>query len=172
MGDYFLGILLPEDFAEEVEVLRRRFSAPRTAPHITLLPPFTWSGTDQQLFQILTNVVDACAPFTIKAQGLGRFGRRVIFVDVTVSPELANLHRQLAGSLAKHGLGDLTQGRPYHPHITLATRLTPTQFDQYLEELSDYSPSREFLCQFVAVFELKTNGRFRRWQVVNHIPLN
>ena len=39
MADFFLGITLPGDFTEEVESLRRRFAAPRTRPHITLIDP-------------------------------------------------------------------------------------------------------------------------------------
>ncbi len=171
MGDFFLGITLPDDLAEEVENLRRRFTAPRTAPHITLLPPFTWSGNDHELVGVISIALAQCSPPTIRVEGLGHFGRGVLYINVELSSELGVLHGRLKRCLEERGVGDFPGGRPYHPHITLATRLTPDDFHRYSEELSGYSPSQEFECRDVALFGMQVQGRFRRWQVIKQIPL-
>ncbi|NMB12066.1 MAG: 2'-5' RNA ligase family protein [Firmicutes bacterium] len=171
MADFFLGITLPEDFTEEVESLRRRFAAPRTRPHITLIPPFKWSGSDQDLETVIHDSLQGCSPFKMTCKGLGRFGRAVIFIDVVASPELMALYSKLKEGLSQEGIGDRGKDRPYHPHITLATRLSSGEFHQYVEELGDYLPTRDFLCREVALFKMQTQGRFRRWQVAKKVEL-
>lgn len=171
MADVFLGITLTKDFTEEVEHLRRRFAAPRTAPHITLIPPFTWPGSDEELEKVIRDSIHDHSSFSVTAKGLGRFGRGVIYIDVTKSPELMELYGKLKDRLQEQGVKQLAKGRPYHPHITLATRLSPGEFHKYMEELSDYSPVREFTCQEVALFRMEARERSRRWRVVRQIPL-
>lgn len=171
MIEYFLGITLPDDFTKEVEIIRRRFAAPRTAPHITLIPPFRWTSSEGDLERILMDSIRGCLPFTVTTKGLGRFGRSVIFIDVALSSELRKLYKRLKESLEQEGIDDLAKGRPYHPHITLATRLSPGEFDKYMAELVDYFPTGEFLCEEVALFKMQTEGRFRRWQVSRQLPL-
>ena len=169
MADFFLGLTLPEEFEEEVETLRRRFAAPKTAPHITLIPPFTWPGTDLELEQIISESIQGVSPFTIKAQGIGRFGRRVIYIHVELSEELMGLYEILESGLERQGVVEKEKDRSYRPHITLATRLSPGEFNHYMEELQDYSPSEEFLCQQVALFKMTVQGRTRRWHILKQI---
>jgi 2'-5' RNA ligase len=171
MIECFFGITLPDDFTEEVETIRRRFAAPRTAPHITLIPPFRWNRPETELERLVTSSIQGCLPFAVRTKGLGRFGQAVIFIDVVLSSELTELYERLKEGLRQEGIGDLAKGRPYHPHITLATRLSPGEFNRYMEELADYSPIREFLCHEVALFRMHTEGRFRRWQVARQLPL-
>ena len=171
MIECFLGISLPDDFTQEVETIRRRFAAPRTAPHITLIPPFRWTSSEDKLERLIADCIQGCLPFTVTTKGLGRFGRAVIFIDVVLSSQLKELHSRVKEGLEQEGIGDRAKGRPYHPHITLATRLSPGEFNRYMEELTDYSPKREFRCQEVALFKMQTDGRFRRWQVVRQLPM-
>ena len=170
MADFFLGITLPEEFEEEVETLRRRFAAPKTAPHITLIPPFSWPGTDRELEQVISASIQGTLPFMIRAEGIGRFGRRVIYINVELSEELLDLYEKLESGLEEQGIAGTGKDRPYRPHITLATRLSPGEFNLYMEELRDYTPSEKFLCQQVALFKMKVQGRGRRWQIIKEIP--
>ncbi len=167
MADFFLGITLPDEFAAEVENWRRRFAAPKTAPHITLIPPFSWSGTDQDLEEVISKSLEGISPFEIRAEGIGRFGRRVIYIDVELSQELLRVYQRVAAGLESRGVA--LEDRPYKPHITLATRLSPGEFSVYMEELGDYAPSETFPCQQVALFKMRVDGRKRQWQVIRQI---
>ncbi|NLA58556.1 MAG: 2'-5' RNA ligase family protein [Firmicutes bacterium] len=171
MAEFFLGITLPADFEEEVEDFRRRFAAPKTAPHITLIPPFNWPGTDLELEQIISASIQGTSPFVVKARGIGRFGRRVIYINVEPSEELLSLYEKLESGLENQDIAATDQDRSYHPHITLATRLSPGEFNLYMEELKDYNPSREFLCQQVALFKMEVRDRRRRWLIFKQVPL-
>ena len=172
MAEFFLAITLPKEFEAEVERQRRRFAAPKTAPHITLIPPFTWPGAGLDLEQIVLASVQGTSPFDIQAEGIGRFGRRVIYISVERSTELMTLYQNLASGLAEQGVIVRDKDRPYRPHITLATRLSPGEFNHYMEELKDYAPTQEFLCRQVALFKMTVQGRGRRWQVIRRIPLD
>ena len=81
------------------------------------------------------------------------------------SPELLAFQRDLAGELEQFGVP--VETRPYHPHITLATRLTPQRFQAYVEELADYDPSYEFSFTRAGIFQLIDAGRGKRWQLLS-----
>lgn len=171
MAEFFVGIMLPDDFAAEVECWRRRFAAPRTAPHITLLPPFQWPGSDEEIIKAISSCLEDISPFLLRTSGLGSFGRRVIYVGVELTAELQHLYERLIAKFAELGVGDLSQGRAYHPHITLATRLSPERYQVYREELSGYSPVRQFICREITLFKMQVQGRRRHWLVHRKIPL-
>jgi 2'-5' RNA ligase len=163
MHNFFLGIALPEKLEAEVEEWRRRFRAPRTRPHITLIPPFEWKHEYQSLLRIIEDVESRHEPFLISGEGLGNFGKAVLFVNVGLSSELQSFQEDLAETLAKYGIP--REKRPYHPHITLATRLRPRDFEEYLKQLNGFSPSYEFTFSGTAVFKLVTEGRIKRWEL-------
>lgn len=164
MDSYLIGITLPLALEEEIETWRRRFGAPRTAPHITLIPPFAWGESYTVLAAAVESVSVRHGEFIIKGEGIGSFGKAVLFVNVELTPELAAYQSELARKLAEFGV--LPEKRPYHPHITLATRLTPPRFREYLAELSDYNPRFAFPFQGATIFRLVTEGQGKRWQIV------
>ena len=172
MASFFVGITLPEDFTQEVEIWRRRFFAPKTAPHITLIPPFDWPASHDDLARSIGDSLKGLTPFPVTIKGLGRFGSAVIFINVAPSPGILRLHEKIQTGLAGAGIENRAKGRAYHPHITLATRLSVGQFNQYMEELVDYLPESEFICHQVALFRLETQARIRRWQVWRQLPLS
>ncbi|NMB24897.1 MAG: 2'-5' RNA ligase family protein [Firmicutes bacterium] len=169
---FFIGITLPESFRVEVEMWRRRFAAPKTAPHITVIPPFEWSAADGDLEKTVEESLAGLGSFPIIAQEIGHFGTSVIFVAVSPSPEIMTLHKQLVTGLSLEYKGSSrSRPRPYHPHITLATRLTPGAFHTYMEKLHGYAPQASFTCSQVTIFKLVTQGRIRRWQVWREVPV-
>ena len=158
MYDFFIGILLPKKLEETCEHYRRAFRAPRTPAHITVIAPFAWEQSTEELHELLRRAVEPISPFQVRGTGLGSFGTRVLFVNVTLSDELRELHRALADSLRQAGVQ--VERRPYHPHITLATRLSPPQFARYKKELEGFSPSYAFPCEAISLFEFTAE---RRW---------
>lgn len=166
ISKFFLGITLPPDLEAQWEKWRRKFQAPRTVVHLTLIPPFTWEDDLGNLLQLLQNTLRGTKPFVISGEGIGSFGTRVIFIKVDSNPDLSALHTAVAQTLATRGVPPET--RPYHPHITLATRLEPRRFHRYLEDLEGFSPSYSFTCNKIAVFQFEeTNG----WHRIGDIPL-
>jgi len=169
MDQFFAGIVPPSEIAGEVERWRRKFRAPRTPAHLTLLAPFAWDQDHKQLLDALRQACAQFRSFTIDCRGLGHFGKAVIFVDVVPNPELMALQAGLARCLEK--LGIEPEKRPYHPHITLATRLGRREFDLYQQELIEYNPQYSFACEEVALFKLYIDGKTQRWRISDTIPL-
>ncbi|MGI6640827.1 MAG: 2'-5' RNA ligase family protein [Limnochordia bacterium] len=164
MESFFIGIALPPTLEKEIEAWRRRFRAPRTAPHITLIPPFQWTNGYHKLYAIVQGVTAKCGEFPIRGEGIGNFGKAVLFVNVEPTPELVAYQRELAQALAQFGVP--VESRPYHPHITLATRLLPPRFAAFRQELADYSPSYEFFFRGPCIFQLVEEGKGKRWQMI------
>ena len=82
MESYFIGITLPPALEAEIEAWRRRFHAPRTAPHITLIPPFQWDHSYAELAAVVQSTASRRPQFTIRGAGIGSFGKAVLFVKV------------------------------------------------------------------------------------------
>jgi 2'-5' RNA ligase len=157
--DFFIGIRLPKELEEVCEGYRRAFRAPRTVAHITVIAPFAWEEGAETLQELLKEALQPLAPFRISGSGLGSFGTRVLFVNVDLTSELEQLHRALARQLRQAGVK--VDRRPYHPHITLATRLTPGQFARYQRELEGFAPDYSFRCDAISLFEFTVDGRWR-----------
>ncbi|HBG09445.1 MAG: 2'-5' RNA ligase family protein [Limnochordia bacterium] len=167
MYDFFIGIRLPKELEEVCENYRRTFKAPRTVAHITVIPPFAWEQSAEELHQLLQSAVAHIPAFHIRGSGLGSFGTRVLFVNVDLSDSLQELHKALAESLGQAGVS--VDRRPYHPHITLATRLTPGQFARCQREVEGFSPNYAFRCETISLFAFTAQ---RRWEEQATIPLS
>lgn len=70
----------------------------------------------------LAEVCRVAAPFTLRAEGLGHFGQRVLWIGL--AGDLADLHR-LASSAATQtaGFGEHKETRGFAPHITIGRRI-------------------------------------------------
>jgi 2'-5' RNA ligase len=109
---YFLGVSIPKNYKNKIEMLRAQFRFFTTEPHITLVPPPALPDEDD----FIKNVIDVCKktePFDVKLNSLGQFGNRVLFVSVD-SPGLIDLHNKIYDNL---GLEEEKRG--YTPHLTL-----------------------------------------------------
>lgn len=166
ISKFFLGITLPTDLEAQWEKWRRKFRASRTVVHLTLIPPFTWEDDLESLLQLLQNTLKVTKPFVISGEGIGSFGTRVIFIKVASNQELSALHKALAQTLGTRGVPPET--RPYHPHITLASRLEPRRFHRYLEDLEGFYPSYSFTCNEIALFQFE---EAIGWHRIGDIPL-
>ena len=122
----FVGIpLSPETYADLGRVVARmkprfvgwRWSQPESW-HITL--QFLGATRPDQLEPLTAQLHTIQSPFVpIRLGGLDLFDRTgVLFVDVTISPELAALQKKVERATAPCGF--VAESRPYHPHMTLA----------------------------------------------------
>ena len=161
MVNFFLGIRLPKELEARCESLRRAFKAPRTVAHITVCAPFDWVRKPGDLVALLESSLNSTRPFEIKGAGIGFFGTGVLFVHVHLGPELTAVQKRLNWTLRQAGISVDT--RPYHPHITLATRLRPAEFDTYRAQLGDFSPEYSFVCSGISLFRFTDQGRWEDW---------
>jgi 2'-5' RNA ligase len=128
---YFVALVAPNQINDDVlrwkNVMKERFDcsvALRSPAHITLVPPF-WM--DESLENKLQNEIrhfsQQQASFEINLKNFSAFKPRVIFVDVMANQHLQTLQAHLLQFLVRPNLFPIEkEDRPFHPHITIATR--------------------------------------------------
>jgi 2'-5' RNA ligase len=154
---YFIAILLPSPYREEVSRLKEYFrdryhstAALRSPPHITLHMPFRWKTTkEDRLTDALQQFAIAHPPVCITLKHFGCFPPRVIFIDVQKNDELEALQRELKrfcrSTLNLEQADWRNQG--FNPHVTLAFRdLKKSAFQEAWHEFGN----KEFYGSFIA----------------------
>lgn len=109
---YFIGIPIPKNFKNKIELLRAKFRFFTTEPHITLIPPPSLPHEDT-FIKDLIEVCKNARPFNIKLHNLAQFGNRVLYVKVH-SPELIALNKNLYEKLNLK-----RKKREFIPHLTI-----------------------------------------------------
>jgi len=128
---YFVALVAPKEINDDVlrwkNAMKERFDcsvALRSPAHITLVPPF-WM--DESLENKLQNEIrdfsQRQASFEINLKNFSAFKPRVIFVDVIANYFLQTFQAHLLQFLVTPNIFPIEkEDRPFHPHITIATR--------------------------------------------------
>ena len=165
---YFLAVIPPNPIYDQAqhwkEYFRDEFGSKaslNSPPHITLHMPFMWPDRKAlMLKQKLAEFFHSQNGMTIQLSNFGKFGKRVIFLNVEQNLQLddlhANLHRFCKRSLNLFNAD--YQDRPFYPHLTLAFRdLKTDQFDRAWKEFGRKQFEAGF--QVMEVHLLRHNGK-------------
>lgn len=177
-GKYFIAVV-PEGELQEMATdlklqLKEKFNlkyALKSPAHITLKMPFLWNeAKEEALKERLSQFFQDQPGFEIILHGMGRFGRRVIYVRVETQEKLKYLQHQLSlmcktGLKLKQELSDYA----YHPHMTLAFKdVKPKFFQDYYSFISDKAFRYRFHVNEVALLKREEG----RWLVWARFPLD
>jgi 2'-5' RNA ligase len=128
---YYIAIVAPEEINQEVLKWKNYFKdhfectvALKSPAHITLIPPF-WM--EEYLEDELVNSINSFSPtknkLEITLKDFAAFKPKVIFVDVMKSDVLNHLYQSFADYIFSENKFPIKKDdRPFHPHVTLATR--------------------------------------------------
>ena len=131
MNMYFIAIVAPEEIDQQVlkwkNFFKERYEcsvALKSPAHITIIPPF-WMN--EELESDLINSIHAFSitkpKFEITLKDFAAFKPKVIFVDVVKSEVLNGLYQSFAYFIFSQNKFPIKkEDRPFHPHVTLATR--------------------------------------------------
>jgi 2'-5' RNA ligase len=131
MNMYFIALLCPAEIDRQVLQwklwMRDRYGcvvALRAPAHITLVPPFWMKPELEKDLQYALSQYSASQDrFSVQLKDFSNFKPRVIFVNVIHNQQLLNLQLQLLDYLLANGQFPLAkEDRPFHPHVTIATR--------------------------------------------------
>lgn len=173
MDMYFIALVAPEDIDYQVLKWKQWFkekygcqAALRSPAHITLVPPF-WMDQllEKNLAKSLAVFAGMQKEFGIQLENFSVFAPRVIFVDIMPGTELAKMRDDLFAFLAGDGQYPLKKDdRPFHPHITLATR---DLHKKAFYEAWDYFKGKKYSAQWLAqsISLLKHNKK--NWDIVH-----
>ena len=172
---YFIAVVLPKHLDEKVLAHKRWMKEMygskvglKSPAHITLVPPF-WMEEEKEsrLLNDLSTVANHHARFPLNTANFSAFKPRTIFVAVEQSERLQALKKTSDDFFRHTNYNIKTETRPFHPHITIATR------DLHKKNFADAWPhfqAREFKETFEAagLSLLKHNGR--TWDVIFTAP--
>ncbi len=131
MDMYFIAIVLPEALNRKVQhyktMMKEKYGctvALKSPAHITLLPPCWMDPTfEESLKNDLDLLASGMSPFEICTADFSSFSPRTLFIATTPSGPLNRLKQKTGEFFSSRQHYKLkTDDRPFHPHITIATR--------------------------------------------------
>lgn len=168
---YFLALIPPEALRKTVkslkEEMRDRFGAGhalKSPAHITLQMPFKRPvDQEEKIISQLTEFSKREQAFEIDLAGFDCFAPRVIYVSVSNSEPIIQLHERLKTYLRETmNFSKDEVGSRFHPHLTIATRdLRKGEFRKAWAEFETRSFEAAFLAD--SLYLLKHNGKY--WDV-------
>ena len=95
----------------------------KSPAHITLLLPF-WmhEESEQRLTANIDAISSSAQPFTIATKSFSAFKPGTIYVDIVVNEKLRSLKVAIDKFFSQADYKIKIESRPFHPHITIATR--------------------------------------------------
>jgi len=169
---YFLAVLLPPHLDEKVLAYKKEMHEKygckvglKSPAHITLVPPF-WMEEEKEaaLVKDMEQLAATFSPFTLTTADFSAFRPRTIFVAVAESEALQALKKKTDAFFRHSDYKMKIESRPFHPHITIATR------DLHKKDFTEACPQLQSM-EFRETFEatglslLKHNGR--NWDVAH-----
>jgi 2'-5' RNA ligase len=172
---YFIAVVLPKHLDEKVlaykKEMQKKFDCKvglKSPAHITIAPPF-WMEEEKEnsLLQDIKTIAAAVSSFTLTTADFSAFKPRTIFVAVEHSQALNELKKKADNFFRQADYKMKVENRPFHPHITIATR------DLHKKDFAEAWPSfqtEKFRESFEAegLSLLKHNGR--NWEVAFTAP--
>ncbi|MER3471500.1 MAG: hypothetical protein C4330_09225 [Chitinophagaceae bacterium] len=131
MTMYYIAQVLPQSLNEKIlpykQMMFEKFGARvglKSPAHITFVPPYYMnSDLESDLVVKLNALSSAIDPFPIRTNNFNAFKLKTIFIDVIVDEPLLILKKEADGFFeTKPQYAMKLDRRPFHPHITIATR--------------------------------------------------
>ena len=178
MKMYFVALVLPEVHNAEIKVFKNlmleRWGCMvglKSPAHITLIQPFWMKEVhEENLIKDLDALCKPVQPFTIRTHNFAAFKPRTIFIEPVLDAALNALKTQADNFCKTHAqYGAKADNRPFHPHITIATR------DLHKRAFAEAWPLFEHK-KYDASFEAKglsvLRHNTRNWDVIATAPFN
>ena len=153
-NEYLLILNPREDLRDKIMRVKKEFSEKYKAPvalyskpHITLVNFVQFEMMEERLINRLKIIASAYSEFKVELKDFGSFPSHTIFINIESKEQVQNLIRQLRPAQQLMTLNK--ENKPHFmadPHLTVAKKLLPWQFEQ---GWLDYS-HRHFTGRFIA----------------------
>ncbi len=116
-----------EEFAEKYQA----FAAARSKPHITLVRFNAWNMAEERLLYRLRDIAMGVTPFRVELKDYGAFPSHTIYIEVSTKVSVQKLVKELrpVQRLMKADPA-VTPHFITEPHLTIARKLLPWQFEK------------------------------------------
>ena len=128
---YFIAIVLPQDLNEKVlkykNMMFEKYNCKvglKSPAHITLVSTF-WMEEEKQegLIVDINSLSNDVEPFPVLTSNFSAFKPKTIFISTAPSDKLSQVKIATDEFFRNNSFYNIkTESRPFHPHITIATR--------------------------------------------------
>ncbi len=173
--EYLLVVSPHEDLQNRILNIKHEFatnynlsSLKVSRPLIPLLKFFSWSMMEEKIVHRLKTISMGSVPFKVELKDYGSFPSHTLFINVSTKVPIQNLVKDL------HEIQHLLKAHPDHdthfitePHITIACKLKPWQYEKGWSEYSHL----HFTARFIAdgMLLLKRSAVDKPYQVVTRL---
>ncbi|HSJ67687.1 MAG TPA: 2'-5' RNA ligase family protein [Anditalea sp.] len=177
MGKYFIAVVPSGDIQDkatqlklEVKDLFKSKYALKSPAHVTLKMPFIWNeAKEDKLREELSSFFKDKPPFELVFKGIGRFGRRVIFIRVSEEPELMSLQSELSLFCKKElKFKQELSDQAYLPHMTICFKDLK---DQYFDDCYNYLKEKGFFEKMLVDDIALLKKENFKWKVIGTFQL-
>ena len=172
---YYVALLCPQEIDKKVLEYKRWMkdhfgctAALKSPAHITLIPPF-WLDEEKEatLHQTIKTFTSDIGSLQIELINFSHFNKRTLYVLVKDQPDLEKLKQQAESHFIRSLPGIVKKSdRPFHPHITIATRdLKPSDFIKSWEHFSKVMFTETFFAQSISLLKLGKGN----WKVIEQL---
>jgi 2'-5' RNA ligase len=131
MEMYFIALVLPPALNEKI-LRHKNFMLEqygcrvglKSPAHLTLVPPF-WMEEEREpaLRAAMEMLAAGTTPFSLATDNFSHFKPKTIFIALAHNTALHTLKKNSDAYFTEHSIPGLKiEERPFHPHITIATR--------------------------------------------------
>ena len=171
-NEYLLVLSPHEELWNRIKKLKEEFSekyksdiAKWGKPHITLVNFVQFEMLEERIVNRLRTIAMGYTPFKVELKDFGSFPSHTIYINIESKQQVQNLIRELKP--AQQLLTLNKENKPHFiddPHLTIARRLLPWQYEQGWQEYSQ----RHFTGRFIAdpMLLLKRRVGDKAYQIV------
>lgn len=153
-NEYLLILDAPEALRQKIMTVKDEFyekykapSARYAKPHITLVKFVQLEMMETQIINSLKTISMGYPPFKVELKDFGSFPSHTIFINVESKLQVKNLVKEMRPAQRLMKLNN--DNKPHfmdEPHLTVARKLLPWQYEQGWQEYSH----RHFTGRFIA----------------------
>ena len=167
VAEYLLLIQPRKDLSDSITEIKKYFydkykaeEALRGKPHITLVNFVQYTSFEDRIRQRLRTISLSCAPFQIDLLDYGSFPSHTIYINILSRPVIQSLVKSIrteAQSLMKLN----NENRPHfilEPHLTIARKLKPWQYEQGWLEFSNKNFTGKFIANHTVLLRRDLEG--------------
>jgi len=154
INEYLLVLTPPEDLWQKIVKVKEEFaekykvpSAKYLKPHIALVNFIMLDMMEEKVLQRLQSIAMGIAPFKIELKDYGSYPSHTIYVNVISKLPIQHIVKQLKDAQRLMKLNN--ENKPHfidEPHIGIARKLKPWQYEQGWSEYSQ----RQFTGRFIS----------------------
>lgn len=153
-NEYLLILNPHEDLKNKIVQVKKEFAekykapiALYTKPHVTLVNFIQFDMMEERLVNSLKTIAMGYAPFKVELKDYGSFPSHTIYINIESKQQVQNLVRVVRPARSLMTLNK--DNKPHfidNPHLTIARKLAPWQYEQAWLEYSH----RHFTGRFIA----------------------